>query len=258
MEEKKIKDTRARSRLYPRYDLDDAIKFIKVLSKMGGTRVSMDAVAAEMGKSTTNSTFSGRVSSAKQFALVALEGGKLSLTALGKTVMFPPSDTDKENAIKKSFTQPPLYQELVASFKGKVIPEKSALGNRLVHDYQIEAAAKDVAARNFINSAQFANAVHNGILLVDDTADVVEVKDDTEENQVPDEKQAPKQKANYDEAENFVFDFAGGIKLVIPKNQKTSEAIADGELKDARKALAAFATQYVATAPEVNVTGEQE
>ena len=44
---------------------------------------------------------------------------------------------------------------------------------------------------------------------------------------------------------NFVFDFQGGIKLIIPRNPKTSDAIADGELKTARQALAKFAEEFV-------------
>lgn len=45
---------------------------------------------------------------------------------------------------------------------------------------------------------------------------------------------------------NFVFDFVGGVKLVIPRNQKTSDAIADGELKNVRQALTQFANNFMA------------
>ena len=38
----------------------------------------------------------------------------------------------------------------------------------------------------------------------------------------------------FDLTKNFVFDFKGGIKLIIPQNQKTSDAVADGELKIVR------------------------
>lgn len=44
---------------------------------------------------------------------------------------------------------------------------------------------------------------------------------------------------------NFVFDFRGGIKLIVPRNQKTSDAIADGELKTARQALTKFADEFM-------------
>jgi len=44
---------------------------------------------------------------------------------------------------------------------------------------------------------------------------------------------------------NFVFDFRGGISLTVPRNQKTSDAIADGELKNARQVLSQFADDFM-------------
>lgn len=165
METEEKKETKARSRLYPRYDLEDSIKFIESVSKLGGSRVSNQAVAAELGKAVNNSTFIGRVSSSKQFGILIQESGKLSLSSVGKEIMFPRSDDEKSAAIKSAFSTPALYKELIDTFGGKTIPDQSALGNRLVHDYGIEAAAKDSAARNFIRSAQYSGVLQNGILV---------------------------------------------------------------------------------------------
>lgn len=41
-----------------------------------------------------------------------------------------------------------------------------------------------------------------------------------------------------------VFDFTGGMKLLIPMRQKTTEAIMDGALKDIKTALKEFAETY--------------
>ena len=41
------------------------------------------------------------------------------------------------------------------------------------------------------------------------------------------------------------FDFNGGIKLIVPRNQRTSDAIADGELKAVRQALTKFANEFM-------------
>lgn len=165
METGEKKESKTRSRLYPRYDLEDSIKFIESVSKLGGSRVSNEAVAAEVGKAVNNSTFIGRVSSSKQFGILVQESGKLSLSSIGKEIMFPRGDSEKSAAIKSAFSTPSLYKELIDTFNGKTIPDQVALGNRLVHDYGIEAAAKDSAARNFIRSAQYAGVVQNGILV---------------------------------------------------------------------------------------------
>ncbi|TSC78209.1 MAG: hypothetical protein G01um101429_897 [Parcubacteria group bacterium Gr01-1014_29] len=161
------KGSKARSRLYPRYDLEEAIKFIQLVSRLGRKNVSEKSVADEDDKKLTNSGFLGRMSSAKQFALISRVDGKLSLTQLGNEIMFPLDDTTKARAIKKAFAMPTLYKELVDAFSGNKIPEYSSLGNRLINDYRIEACAKDVASKNFIKSAEYAGVMQNGILVIE-------------------------------------------------------------------------------------------
>ena len=241
------KDTKARSRLYPRYDLEEAIKLIQLLSKLGRKNVSEKSVAAENGKSITNSGFLGRVSSAKQFGLISKTGGQLSLTQLGNEIMFPPDDVSKTEAIKKSFAMPILYKELVEAFGGTKIPEQSSLGNRLINDYGIETRAKDVAAKNFIKSAEYAGVVQNGILVAENNS-----SDRTSNGQEPTNTISNTANLGRDvknqhvRADEMVFEFSGGMKLVVPRNKKTSEAIMDGELKEARKLLTDFAEKFVA------------
>lgn len=168
-EEKQVKTkvSKTRSKLYPRYDLEKAINLIEIVSRLGRKNVSEKAVAAETGKSITNSGFLGQVSSAKQFALISKDDGKLSLTQLGNEILFPQDEATKVDAIKKAFTMPTLYKELVDAFSGTKIPEYGSLGNRLINDYGIEAGAKDVAAKNFIKSAEYAKVIQNGILIIE-------------------------------------------------------------------------------------------
>lgn len=64
----------------------------------------------------------------------------------------------------------------------------------------------------------------------------------TEENQTAEESASPTN--NITSNDNFIFDFKGNIKLVIPKNAITNEAIMDGELKDVKSGLKAFAEKF--------------
>ncbi|MCL5006918.1 MAG: hypothetical protein M1153_02135 [Patescibacteria group bacterium] len=246
-ENEQNKETKARSRLYPRYDLEESIKFIEAVSKLGGNRVSTQAVAAELNKAINNSTFIGRVSSSKQFGLLIQESGKLSLSSLGKEIMFPLGEADKRTAIKKAFSTPAFYRELIDGFQGKVVPDAAALSNRLFHDYNIEAAAKEVAARNFIRSAEYAGLLNNGILVITEN-DTGYAQAASSETAVPSEmagRTSSSTKADASEGKQFIFDFVGGIRLIVPRNEKTSEAIADGELKNVRKELSVFAGKCV-------------
>jgi hypothetical protein len=164
--EKEEKQVRLRSRLYPRYDLEDSINFIRSLQTLGGSNVSQAALAAKVGKSVNNSGFSGRISSSKQFSLLTIDSGKLSISSLGKRILLPKGDADKNSAIATALAAPDLYKELIENFNGKIIPDTTTLGNLLAHDYRMEVAAKDGAARNFIRSANFAGVLQNGILVV--------------------------------------------------------------------------------------------
>ena len=240
------KGSKARSKLYPRYDLEVAIKLIELVSKLGRNNVSENAVAAETGKSITNSSFIGRMSSAKQFGLISKDGGKLSLTQLGNEIMFPPDDATKAEAIKKAFTMPTLYKELIDAFTGTRIPEYGSLGNRLINDYGIEAGAKDIAAKNFIKSAEYAGIVQNGILVIEsDLVDQPSTGQESATNMSDTTNSSRGIKNQPVRADDMVFEFSGGMKLVVPRNKKTSGAIMDGELKEARKLLTDFAEKFV-------------
>jgi len=242
-----IKDSKLRSRLYPRYNIEEAIKLIQVVSGLGRKNVSEKSVAAETGKSITNSGFIGRVSSARQFALISKDGGKISLTQLGNEIMFPVDDTSKAEAIKRAFSMPTLYKELIDAFGGTKIPEHSSLGNRLLNDYGIEAGAKDVAAKNFIKSAEYAGVMQNGILIVENE---VIGQDLTGQELTNDEAgivSATKGAKNQPIRNNdHVFEFSGGMKLVIPNSKEASDALLEGELKEVKKLLADFAEKFIA------------
>ena len=177
-EQPKEKQVKLRSRLYPRYDLEDSIKFIESLNKLGGNNISTSALGAEVGKGINNSTFTGRVSSSKQFGLINQDSRRLSVSALGKEILIPRNNTAKSTATTTALSTPDLYKEIIKNFNGKTLPDMTTPGNLLVHDYRIEQAAKDVAARNFIRSATFAGVIQNGILVVSQ-----------DENQVPPENQ---------------------------------------------------------------------
>ena len=248
METETKKEKKLRSRLYPRYNLEDCIKFIGTLSKLGGNSVSEGAIAADLGQAINNSAFIGKISSSKQFGLISKDEGKLSLTSLGKEIMFPREEQNKSsNAIKKAFANPSLYKELIDAFNGKILPDYVALGNRLVHDYSLEIAAKDIASKNFIRSAEYSDVMQNGIIVMNaSTLTLIENQNDPiGELKVAEPRKNITETSPKNSGEQFIFEFVGGIKLIIPRNKKTSEAIIDGELKEARKTLSDFAEKFV-------------
>ena len=187
------------------------------------------------------------MSSAKQFGLISKDEGKLSLTQLGNEIMFPPDDISKVRAIKKAFTMPTLYKELLDAFGGTKIPEYSSLGNRLVNDYGIETGARGLASKNFIKSAEYAEVIQNGILVVDaeltmPDSNSKDMADTFNNNINKNANQNIRQPAI--QSDNMVFEFFGGVKLVIPRSKKASDAVMDGELKIIKIGLNEFSEKF--------------
>ncbi|GEM_PF-2020181 len=220
------KDVKGRSRLYPRYDLEEAIIFITLINRLGGSRISVDAVAADMGKAINNSTFIGRVSCAKQFGLITQESGKISISSLGKEIVFPREESSGKKAIRTAFTTPQLYRELTDAFQGKVLPEISTLGNLLFHDYGIEANAKDAAAKNFLRSAEHAGVIQNGILVMsqqEGAAETIQEKPGDVDNLIVSTKRD--QNVDSDTMHRIELALRPNAKfiLIIPRDMSVSE-----------------------------------
>ena len=244
-----------RSTLYPRYDLKEALDFTATVHSLGSENIPKGSIAAEIRNPINSSAFLGRLSCAKQFGLIKVENSNknISITSRARRILQPIGDEDKNNALREAFSEPELYRKLIKQFSGKTLPNKDTLGNMLMHDksYGIQDTARITAATHFISSAEFVGAIKHGLLL----ADLIERKNNEEvalsapfEN--PKETSFPQQSKtlpvpDISTNDTFVFDFGGGIKLIIPNNILTSEAIADGELKDIRKGLKNFAEKFL-------------
>lgn len=243
--------TRKRSRLYPRYTLQESVSFIKVIERMGGRGVAEQALASSIGKGVNNSGFIGRLSAAKQFGLLLEEQGKLSLTELGNRIARPSSSDEPADALKQAFARPPLYAELAQVFNGRILPELSFLSNRLVTEFGIEGNAKDGAAKNFLKSAEYADVIRNGVLIIDEGKGATKKENATGES---DPKPADGLQRESNEADSFHFSLRGGIELIIPRNERTTSAVVEGELKAAKDELQKFAQKFVEES-EVSIVG---
>jgi|SRR3989344_503 len=221
-----------RSRLYPRYDLEKAVELIKIADQAGGS-VLPEIVAVKMGKTKLNSSFSGRLSAAKQFGLVSPEISKITLTPLAQRLLYPKSEADRKNALMEAFSTPAFYKELIDNYSAKRLPDRTTLGNIVKLEYGIEPNARDVAAANFISSANYAGLIQSGILVMS-AENGVASDDDKEVVENPGRQTEYEKKVNStDQATNDHFYPFGGIRLYIPRNPKYDEAIAKGKLSAA-------------------------
>ncbi|HWE38980.1 MAG TPA: hypothetical protein VG406_20705 [Isosphaeraceae bacterium] len=169
---------RGRSARYPGVPLADCIRFCETIDARGLDGLSAAALASGLGYSNIKTNaFSARLSSARQFGLLASEGDSHTLTPLARSLLHPVSADDLPRLRRRSLLEPPLYAELAARLAGKRVPETPGLANLLYHHHHITATAKESAAAAFLESARFAGALgDDGILRPDPTEPEVEIE----------------------------------------------------------------------------------
>ena len=142
-----------------------------------GKQASYSAIAKEYGiSSTTTRSFSSKISSARQFGLIAVENQVAKLTDDGKRLIFPTSTDETKRIRIKCFCSPPLYRKLIDRYEGKALPSQTALENLLLHEYGISTAAKTTASQMFLHSIEQLALSQSGILVLDaETEDTITV-----------------------------------------------------------------------------------
>lgn len=222
----------SRSRIYPRYTLEQAIEFIQLIDELGAKDVLQKTVLAELGKKNPNDpVVTGKVSSSKQFGL--LETGKhgYSLTERARLLLYPTPDVNEQKILLEAFKSPNLFSELINRFNKRDVPKKATLGNILFNQFSISKNAKNRAANVFIKSAEHANVLADGHLLVPSDEDDGDDKKGTL-------KESPQNERHSGESELIDFrtplDSGGSATIIVPKT------ITDEEIDNVASTLKLF------------------
>ncbi len=155
---KEKKRTFQKSRPYPFYSIDEALKFIANIEKLGGRNVSESVLLKELNiKQPNTRSFWGKVTSAKQFGLLIVDGKNYTLTERARLILRPKDEASKKNVLMESFLTPELYKELHDKFGGQQLPPVETLGNILFHDHNLNVNVSLDAAKAFIESAKYVN-----------------------------------------------------------------------------------------------------
>ena len=239
---KKQKD---RSVAYPGVSLSDAIESTgKLRDSLGRGPYSREEAAKALGHTQLTGPAARKVAALAHYGLLERTGNTYSQSQLAQDILKPLSDEQKEVSIKRAAISPRLFLKLCERFNGQALP--SMLQNIVIREGVSEGAANEVV-RIFTETMQFAKILVNGVIVVDAPS---EDGTDTEQPTVSIPQNStriasPQQRNREVGDDSFVFEFTGGIRLVIPQTKKTSEAIADGELKNARKELSSFADKFM-------------
>lgn len=155
---------REKSAAYPGVTINDCLDFIKTVDSFKTNTVSYKTVAEKYGlTSITTKSFTAKIGASKQYGLISTSNSTIQLTDLAKEYLYPTSN-NLEAIKSEMFKQPPLYQVLIEEYEGKAMPDEQILANLLLSKYSISRAAKDTAARVFINNANDLGVIKAGVL----------------------------------------------------------------------------------------------
>jgi len=193
LENKKSKKTREKSSQYPPYDLNACMEFVRIVDKLGGKQqVAEGSLLSALGLTSSNTkSYTGKLSSCRQFGLLYFKTGFLSITERARLILYP-TEEQRDAQIKKliieAFRSPALYQKLVKRFDGKSLP--NTLANILMNEYKIAKAVMNSAVKVFISSAKFAGVLgDNNVLQVGQTYEAVAGEVPSAEPEIPETEQ---------------------------------------------------------------------
>lgn len=177
-EEIKSKRPREKSAQYPSYDLSACLELVGVVDKLGGKQVAEGSLLSELGlKSSNTKSYTGKLSSCKQFGLLDSKAGLLSITERARLILYPTEeqkDVQRRELTIEAFRSPTLYQKLIKKFDGRSLPKLDTLANILLSECRIAKAVKGNAAKAFVSSAKSAGVLgDDNVLQVGQTYEAI-------------------------------------------------------------------------------------
>lgn len=169
-----------RSAAYPSYtileSLDLATKIYKSFSTSYRATREQIADALGYGKNSINI----KLSTATQYGLLDMVSKQgYQVTKLFVQWHRPMSEKSQKEALVEAFRNPPLYQKLLQTFEGDILPPQTPLASILLHNHNISDKACDKAAEIFVENAKIVNALNEDRLLSFDNSDIEVIEEET-------------------------------------------------------------------------------
>jgi hypothetical protein len=156
-------DRNERSRRYPATTVLDAVgNLVLVHRGVGMNGGSREALAQALGHSSLNGASKKKLASLVQFGLIDRDGDRYRVSDLGRRILIPVTDREKEEAIAEAVRRPALFQEIGQSFDQQAIP--SMLANVLAREHGVLPGVSADVAAFFVKSVDQAGLVVDGIL----------------------------------------------------------------------------------------------
>jgi hypothetical protein len=145
-EKKKPTEQQRVERPYPRVTLENAIRIVTVIKdKNAGNPWPPTEVAKALGVGAKTGPFWYLTAGARDYSLT--EGtsrtDKISLTGVGRRVVFPKSPEEAIVAKREAFLSVEVFRRVLEYYKGSALPEKEYLSNTLRTEFNLDPETHD-------------------------------------------------------------------------------------------------------------------
>ncbi|VTR97320.1 Uncharacterized protein OS=Bacillus methylotrophicus GN=NG74_03796 PE=4 SV=1 [Tuwongella immobilis] len=156
-------DRKERGRRSPSFALQEAVGFLaQVRQNLGEGTFSREAIAEALGHRGVTGAVTTKIGTLTHFGLLEREGSVYKVSAIGKRILHPLSDSDRMESLALAARSPVLYDELLKAFAGKSLP--SMFANALIHNFGILSDNAAEVAKLFRSSMETCGLLRNGIL----------------------------------------------------------------------------------------------
>lgn len=145
-----------RSSRFPSITLEYAVKVIAEARVFG--REINDSHLAGKGVP-KGGAFGRKKASLGYYGLLEGRGNSYRITDLAESIIFPSNETERIDALRKSFLFPELFHHLYDATQKNIPIDVDILGNVVVRNYKVSPNAKDEFLSNFIKSGIIAELV---------------------------------------------------------------------------------------------------
>lgn len=154
---------RERGTTSPKYPLEEALRMLaQVHGDIRDGQASSEMLASSLGHQSLSGTAMVKIGSLTHFGLLSRKGGAYHISELGKRILVPRDDVEKQRAIVEAAGTPALYGRLQKEWAEKALPQM--LENFLQRDYGVTSKNAPSVAEVFRSTMTFANLLQNGVL----------------------------------------------------------------------------------------------
>lgn len=152
----KMLEKTSRSARFPSVTLDYAVKVISEARKFG--KILTDAhIAGE--DSAKSGAFLRKKASLGYYGLISGRGNDLTVTELAEKIIYPKTEQEKQDSLKKAFTNPELFKRLFDSIEKETPISVDRLGSIVIREHGVLPSAKERFIVTFIKSGNYAGLI---------------------------------------------------------------------------------------------------